>query len=188
MWVEMQPSAQSSFQKLNIDNSCQKSRKIRYYIFEVFSNFTVFLQFVPNILPRTVAHMASFVNQFFFSRTEALIFFKCHTRLFVEPYWQSDFKLHAFLVQAEVLMQSPNKIHVKYAFHNKFRMIIFHDQKALSLNFKSSRSQMFFKIDVLKNLAMFTGKHLCWSYFLIQLQGWRTAIVLQRDSNTSAFL
>ena len=66
-------------------------------------------------------------------------------------------------------------------------MIIFHDQKSLSLNFKSSRSQMFFKIDVLKNLAMFTGKHLCQSYFLIQLQGWRTAIVLQRDSNTSAF-
>ena len=25
-----------------------------------------------------------------------------------------------------------------------------------------SRSQMFFKIGVLKNFAMFTGKHLCW--------------------------
>ena len=31
-------------------------------------------------------------------------------------------------------------------------MIIFHHQRALSLNFKSSRSQIFFKIDVLKNL------------------------------------
>ena len=60
-----------------------------------------------------------------------------------------------------VLMKSFNKMHMKYVLHNKFRMIIFHDQKALSLNFKSSRSQMFFKIDVLKNLAMFTGKHLC---------------------------
>ena len=47
---------------------------------------------------------------------------------------------------------------------------------------------MFFKIDVLKNLAMFTGKRLCWSYFLRQLQGWRTAIVLKRDFETSAFL
>ena len=28
-------------------------------------------------------------------------------------------------------------------------MIIFHDQKTISLNFKSSRSQMFFKIGVL---------------------------------------
>ena len=32
----------------------------------------------------------------------------------------------------------------------------------------SSRSQMFLKIDVLKNLASFTGKHLCWSLFLIK--------------------
>ena len=34
---------QSSFQKLNADNSCQKTYKIKYYIFEVLSNFTVFL-------------------------------------------------------------------------------------------------------------------------------------------------
>ena len=97
-------------------------------------------------------------------------------------YEQSD------LSSTNVLVQSLNKMHMKYVLHNKFRMIIFHDQKALSLNFKSSRSQMFFKIDVLKNLAMFTGKHLCWSYFLIQLQGWRTTILLKRDSSTSAFL
>ena len=70
-------------------------------------------------------------------------------------------------------------MHVKYVLHNKFRIIIFHDQKTLSLNFvlfnfikkhfqsKRNRSQMFFKIDVLKNFAMFTGKHLYWSYFLI---------------------
>ena len=43
MWKEAQPSAQFSFQKLNVENSCQKTRKIRYYIFEVLSNFTVFL-------------------------------------------------------------------------------------------------------------------------------------------------
>ena len=54
---------------------------------------------------------------------------------------------------ANVLMQSLNKMHMKYVLHNKFRMI-FHDQKALPLNFRSSRSQMFFKIDFLKNLAM----------------------------------
>ena len=64
-------------------------------------------------------------------------------------------------------------------------MIIFHDQKALSLNFKSRRLQMFFKISVLKNFAIFTGKHLCWSYFLIELQ--RPAILLKRDSNTVSF-
>ena len=43
MWVEMQPIAQSFLQKLNVYNSCQKTRKMRYYIFKVLSNFTVFL-------------------------------------------------------------------------------------------------------------------------------------------------
>ena len=73
-------------------------------------------------------------------------------------------------------------------FHNKFRMIIFHDQKTLSWNFKSSRSQMFFKIGALKNFAMFTGKRLCWIYFFIKLQGWGPAILLKRDSNTCVLL
>ena len=54
MWVETQATAQSSFQKLNADISCQKTRKIRYYIFEFLSNFTVFLYFEPNILPGIV--------------------------------------------------------------------------------------------------------------------------------------
>ena len=40
--------------------------------------------------------------------------------------------------------------------------------------FKSSRSQVFFKIGVLKNFANFTGKHLCWSLLLIELQAWRS--------------
>ena len=35
---------------------------------------------------------------------------------------------------------------------------------------RSSRSQMFFKIGVLRNFKIFTGKHLCQSLFLIKLQ------------------
>ena len=35
---------------------------------------------------------------------------------------------------------------------------------------KSSHSEIFFKIGVLKNFAIFTGKHLCLSLFLIKLQ------------------
>ena len=35
--------------------------------------------------------------------------------------------------------------------------------------YRSSRSQMFLKIVVLENFAIFTGKHLCWSLFLIKL-------------------
>ena len=35
---------------------------------------------------------------------------------------------------------------------------------------RSSRSQMYFKIGVLKNSAILTRKYLCWSLFLIKLQ------------------
>ena len=41
---------------------------------------------------------------------------------------------------------------------------------------------------VLKNFANFTGKHLCWSHFLIKLQAWGSATLLKRDSNTDVFL
>ena len=37
---------------------------------------------------------------------------------------------------------------------------------------RSSLSQMFFKIDVLRSFTNFTGKHQCWSLFLIKLQAY----------------
>ena len=54
MLVDTQPSAQSSFQILNVDNSSQQIREISYYIFEVFSTFTVVLKFTSNILASIV--------------------------------------------------------------------------------------------------------------------------------------
>ena len=47
---------------------------------------------------------------------------------------------------------------------------------------------MFCKKGVLKNLANFTGKHLCWSLFLIKLQVFRPATLSKRDSHTVIFL
>ena len=41
---------------------------------------------------------------------------------------------------------------------------------AYFLRVKSIRSKMFFDIGVLKNSAIFTGKHLSWSLFLLKLQ------------------
>ena len=41
---------------------------------------------------------------------------------------------------------------------------------------------------VLKNFANFTGKYLCWSLFLINLQACRPATLLKRDFNTGVFL
>ena len=59
MLVQTQPNAQSPFQKLNVDNSCQKTRKIRYFIFEVLPNFIVkvsigriFLRLLSKYFPR----------------------------------------------------------------------------------------------------------------------------------------
>ena len=101
---------------------------------------------------------------FLFSDQESH-FLKRHTRPFIEPYGQSDLSSSICLSNDKCV--GAIEMHMKYILHNKFRMIIFHDQKALSLNFKSSNLQMLLKIYVLKNLAMFTGKHLCWSYFLI---------------------
>ena len=52
----------------------------------------------------------------------------------------------------------------------------------------STRSQIFFRIGVLKNFAIFKGKQLCWSLFLINSQTSRPANLLKRDSNSSIFL
>ena len=49
-------------------------------------------------------------------------------------------------------------------------------------------AQMFFEIGILKNFPILTGKHLCWSLFLIMLQVCRPAALLKTDSNTDVFL
>ena len=54
--------------------------------------------------------------------------------------------------------------------------------------FRSSRLQLFSKIDIVKNFTNFIGKLLCWSLFLIKLQIQRPEALLKRDSNTGVFL
>ena len=56
------------------------------------------------------------------------------------------------------------------------------------ISFRSSCSQMSFKMDALINFAIVTGKHLCWSPFLINLQDCKPANLLKSDSNTGVFL
>ena len=41
---------------------------------------------------------------------------------------------------------------------------------------------VFYEKGILKNFANFTGKHLCWSLFLINLQAFRPATLWKRDS------
>ena len=55
-------------------------------------------------------------------------------------------------------------------------------------HYRSSRAQIFFKIGVLKTFANFTGKHMCWSLFLIKLQGLQAYNFIKIDPNTGVFL
>ena len=52
---------------------------------------------------------------------------------------------------------------------------------------KSSRSQMFFRIGVLENFAIFKWKHLSCNLFLIKLQVSSPAAVSKRDSKWGIF-
>ena len=44
-----------------------------------------------------------------------------------------------------------------------------------------------YKKAVYRNFAIFTGKLLCWSLFLIKLKAFRLATLLKRNSNTGVF-
>ena len=54
--------------------------------------------------------------------------------------------------------------------------------------FRSSPPEMFCKKGVLKNIAKFTGKHLCQNLFLNKIAGLRPATSLKKRSGTGAFL
>ena len=56
------------------------------------------------------------------------------------------------------------------------------------LKFWSNRPEVVYKKGLLKISQKFTGKHLCWRFFLIKLQTLRPETLLKRNSNTSVFL
>ena len=72
-----------------------------------------------------------------------------------------------------------------------FQEILFHflgNTRFRQLRSRSSHQRYSIKNAVLKNSAIFTGKHLCWSLFLMNLQAFRPPILLKRDSYTGVFL
>ena len=76
---------------------------------------------------------------------------------------------------------------MKLVFHNKFRMIIIHDQKALSLNFKSTVCRCFSKQVFLKILQYsqentyggFIKKRIQHRYFLVNIAKFRIIPILK---------
>ena len=68
-----------SSQKLNFENSSQKTRKSRYKTFLVLSNFTEFLYFLQNILSRIVwANSVLVLSQSSLLQTLIFWYFGCH--------------------------------------------------------------------------------------------------------------
>ena len=77
---------------------------------------------------------------------------------------------------------------IKHGFVYKLIWRVFHAQYRFVLQirlYKRSRWQMFFKLAILKIFPIFTGKNLCWSLFLIQLQ---PVTLLKIYSNAVIFL
>ena len=56
------------------------------------------------------------------------------------------------------------------------------------LKVRSSHQNSSVKKGAFRNFASFTGRQLCWSLFLIELQTFRPAALLKIDSNTYVFL
>ena len=56
------------------------------------------------------------------------------------------------------------------------------------LNSRTSHQKCSLEKAVLKNFAIFTGKHLCQSLLLIDLRASRPATFLKRESDTGVFL
>ena len=60
--------------------------------------------------------------------------------------------------------------------------LILHEEMLFCL-LRSSHQKCSLKEGVLENFAISTGKHLCWSLFLIKLHAWRPATFIKRESN-----
>ena len=70
---------------------------------------------------------------------------------------------------------------------SSFPMLFVQVGKRSRETLRSSRSQQFFKIGVLKNLSILARNHLCWSLFLIRLQVWRPAFLLKKRFQRRCF-
>ena len=114
---------------------------------------------------------------------------KCDSYLFTKcnkVYWKMrqvfSYKMRQFYYKMQQLLQvATNLLQIATVKRckNKFYILSYFN---FYPGFRSTYSRMFFKKDIFKNFTIFTGKHLCWSLFLIKV--WRLATLLKRYSNT----
>ena len=105
---------------------------------------------------------------------------------------------HCTYISATLNIERKSKVYMRSRQHGKsYECLIYvacplekkkKSAKSLVWDCGDSLSQMFFKIGILKNFANFTGKHMCWSLFLIKLLVLRPATLLTKDSNAGALL
>ena len=107
------------------------------------------------------------------SSTENFIF--CVVYAGVTSWKNSEILMHWFFIKLEKLSFGPILSHFRFKNFKKtfilkilFKLIL--GLSAAITSCKNIRLQMFFNIGVLKSFKYFTGKHLCWSLFLIKLQ------------------
>ena len=99
---------------------------------------------------------------------------------------ESLVKLHRIIIKVrKIVCFTCTKISTPAIFFNQHQTFVAphdpHDRR--------SRSQMFFKINILRNFVNFIAKHpVCRSLIFKKLQAWRTATLLKGDSNTGVFL
>ena len=87
---------------------------------------------------------------------------------------------HAVFVCHFCMIRTNRKISIHFTVNNLCQRFVF---KYLQLDhYRSSHQRCSIKKVLLKNFAIFTGKHLCWRLFFLE------STLFKRDSNTGVFL
>ena len=120
------------------------------------------------------------------TRGKSVTFFFSHSSLHMQPCYTllfiySHVAVHGKIAGRWIGDRTISFIYTNWQIKNALKIRILKNPWLL---IRSSRSQIFLKISVLKNLGDLTGKHLCWSLFLIKLQA--CGQIHSNDSSTTA--
>ena len=144
-------------------DSYNSGLQIIYFISDhlrIMASFSFFFLVCKLSLAAICCHLLSLVVTRFTTRCQSLslVVTRCHL-------W---YHLLSFVVTRCTTRQCFYFYFCEYAF-----CFDLNGNQTFIIWFRSIRSQMFFKLGILKNFAVFTGKHLNWSAFVIKLQALR---------------
>ena len=126
------------------------------------------------VVRRSISMFTSWSAYFSFMWSSFPLTFSFSLQLVLKSLWnrQSCFFQHFYLKYSPTVLLSFWLIFCQFQPGVAYKSVAYKKVCNVQnlIRFRSSRSWMFFKIGVLKNLAIFTGKRLCWSHFLIKLR------------------